>query len=155
MLFLLFTIGGEGYAVNSLDIIEVLPCLATRGNANLPDYISGVVNHRGEPLAVIDTGLLVNDQPCRSRLSTRIILVRLKRNQPADRVGLLAENATETVKVQPERSEAFCSDGSLCFEREIIGHTVFQLFNPAEMLPPDIGMILHSIHRHPAGHAPL
>ena len=68
-----------------------------------PPYVPGVFSYRGTIVPVVDLSALLNGQPCRPLLSTRIILVDYV---GADRthhiLGLLAERVTETVSCDEE-----------------------------------------------------
>jgi chemotaxis-related protein WspB len=84
-------------------VVEVLPLVRYKGIPHAPAYIAGAFTYRGEPVPLIDLSALCLGQPSRVLMSTRIILVRYQ--EPGGEVhllGLLAEQATEMIRRQPE-----------------------------------------------------
>ena len=106
MLFLLFQIGSDPYALSAQEVIEVLPLMALRHLPHAPRGVVGLLNYRGEPVPVLDLSLLALDQPAAHRVSTRILIIRWKLPEsgatPAPGLlGLLVEHATETISKDP------------------------------------------------------
>ena len=97
MLMLLFAIDDERYALESQQVVEVLPLGGlTKPHQALP-CVSGLLHYRGYLVPVIDICQLIRGRPCRSFLSTRIIVVRfLAPNHQTQVLGLLAERVTQT-----------------------------------------------------------
>src|SRR6185295_19724436 len=75
VLFLLFQIGEDRYALESGQIVEVLPLLNVKSIPRAPEGISGIVNYHGTPVPLVDLGLLAIKCPSRPRVTTRIVLV--------------------------------------------------------------------------------
>jgi chemotaxis-related protein WspB len=99
MLFLLFQLGKDRYALEASRVVEVVPLLALKKMLQAPNGVAGVFNYRGHPVPAVDLGLLTQGQPASERLSTRIIVV----NYPDESgksylLGLIAEHATETLR---------------------------------------------------------
>ncbi len=102
MLFLLFKLGEDRYALEASRVVEVVPLLALKHLPQSPPGIAGVFNYRGRPVPAIDLSQLTLGQPARERLSTRIIIVRWPWPDEPDRVvGLVAEHATEMLRKEP------------------------------------------------------
>ena len=102
MLCLLFEIGGDRYALEATNVVEVLPLVDLTRIPQAPAEVAGVCNYRGAPLPVIDISQLANGSPARPRLSTRIIVVEYDDGAGIRRqLGLLVERATETAR-KPE-----------------------------------------------------
>jgi chemotaxis-related protein WspB len=76
MLFILFQIRRDRYALPASDIIEVLPLINLKGLPNAPAGVAGILNYRGTPVPVIDVNEMILGEPAAQRLSTRIILVK-------------------------------------------------------------------------------
>ncbi len=95
MLFILFQIGRDRYALQASNIIEVLPLMNLKSVPGAPIGVAGVLNYRGVPVPVIDLNEMALAVPAVRRLSTRIILVRypLEAEHPHP-LGLIAEHAT-------------------------------------------------------------
>jgi chemotaxis-related protein WspB len=95
MLFILFQIGRDRYALPASSIIEVLPLMNLKRVPGAPSGVAGVLNYRGTPVPVIDLNEMTLGEPAARRLSTRIILVTypLEAQHPRA-LGLIAEHAT-------------------------------------------------------------
>ena len=99
MLFLLFQLGKDRYALEASRVVEVVPLLTLKQLPQAPKGVAGIFNYRGRPVPAVDLGALTLGQPASERLSTRIIIV----NYPDARgtnhlLGLVAEHATEMLR---------------------------------------------------------
>jgi chemotaxis-related protein WspB len=102
MLFLVFELGTERYALDARQIAEVLPLVAIRHIPETPSAVSGVFNYRGAPVPVIDVSRLTLGRPAAHRLSTRIVVVHYPGTAgDTHLLGLIAEKATQTVRHEP------------------------------------------------------
>lgn len=98
MLFILFQIGRDRYALSAARIIEVLPLINLKRVPCAPDGVAGVLNYHGTPVPVIDLNEMMLAQPAARRLSTRIILVKYPLEAQLPRaLGLVAEHATNMI----------------------------------------------------------
>lgn len=99
MLFLLFKLGNDRYALEAGRVIEVLPLLELKKIPGAPRGVAGIFNYRGRPVAAVDMSELTLGQPAPERLSTRIIVISHPddsgKSQP---LGLIAEHATEIIR---------------------------------------------------------
>jgi chemotaxis-related protein WspB len=101
MLFLLFQIGNDRYALEAIHAVEVIPLLALKKIPHAPRGVAGIFNYRGQPVPAVDLCELTFGRTARERLSTRIIVINY--TDPAGqsrRLGLIAENATEMMRRQ-------------------------------------------------------
>src|SRR5947209_2653698 len=99
MLFLLFQLGKDRYALEASRVIEVLPLLELKSIPQAPRGVAGVFNYRGRPVPVVDLSELALGQPAGERLSTRIIVVNYPDDSGHDQpLGLIAEHATEIIR---------------------------------------------------------
>lgn len=97
MLLLLFQAGDHLYAIDTAHITEVIPIVALRKIHSVPDHVAGVFNYRGSILPMIDLCHLIQGTACRSRFSTRIIIVNYDDEIGTHQLGLMAERVTETL----------------------------------------------------------
>jgi chemotaxis-related protein WspB len=111
-LFLLFRIGAERYALEAAEIAEVLPRLNLKAIAHAPQWVAGMLAHRGQVIPVIDLAALAFGHEARSRTSTRLVLVhyRAQAGQPTQLLGLIIEQATDTLRCLPEEFKAYGLD---------------------------------------------
>ena len=99
MLFLLFQIGADRYALEVSRVVEVIPMVELRMIPQAPRGVAGLFNYRGEAVPAVDLSELTAGQPAAERLSTRIILVRTDIEGGKSRLlGLIAERATGTMQ---------------------------------------------------------
>ncbi len=99
MLFLIFQVGPDRYALDAACVNEVLPLIGITTMPRAPAGVAGLLNSRGTPVPVIDLSELMLGQPARRCLSTRIVMVRSGRVGGDTRIfGLIAERATETLQ---------------------------------------------------------
>jgi chemotaxis-related protein WspB len=99
MLFILFQIGRDRYALSASGIIEVLPLINLKRVPGAPAGVAGVLNYHGTPVPVVDLNEMALAEPAAQRLSTRIILVKypLQAQNPHP-LGLIAEHATSMIR---------------------------------------------------------
>lgn len=100
MLFLLFQLGEERYALDVACVAEVLPLVGVRPIPQAPPAVAGVFSCRGTLLPVVDLCQLILGRPARRRMSTRLIIVDHPGEQgETHRLGLIAERVSETARL--------------------------------------------------------
>jgi len=144
MQLLTFTVGAEEFAIDTRRIVEVLPLVPSRPLPRSPDYIRGVITHRGRLVPLVDLRRRLTDQPSRERLGTRIMVVEFAAVEgPADpvRVGLVAENVLSLCS----SAEAVPSPGRLTMPHAPyladllrIDGRVLQVLDVRHVLPRDL-----------------
>jgi chemotaxis-related protein WspB len=103
MLFLLFRLGKDRYALPATQVVEVLPMLAVKQIPQATPSVRGAFDFRGRPVPLVDLTQMALGVPAREQLSTRIVLVDYPDGAGATRLlGLLAEQVTETLRRNPE-----------------------------------------------------
>lgn len=99
MLFLLFQLGKDRYALGASRVVEVAPLLALKRLPQAPKGVAGIFNYRGRPVPAVDLCELATGQPASERLSTRIIIINYQHENGTEHLlGLIAENATEMLR---------------------------------------------------------
>jgi len=99
MLFLLFQLGKDRYALDASRVVEVAPLLAMKRLPQAPKGVAGIFNYRGRPVPAVDLCEMATGAPASERLSTRIIIVNYRHENGTEHLlGLIAENATETLR---------------------------------------------------------
>ena len=102
MLFLLFQLGADRYALDARQVVEVLPLVNAKQIPLTPPAVVGVFNYRGAPVPLVDLSQLALQRPAPQRLSTRIILIEHPDNRGGKRLlGLVAEKVTDTLRREP------------------------------------------------------
>ncbi len=112
VLFLLFRIGSERYALRATEVAEVLPRVALKPIARAPQWVAGVFAYRGAVVPVIDLSALTFGQPAEARTSTRLVLVNYRPDdaESAQWLGLILEQATDTLRCHPEDFQPYGLD---------------------------------------------
>jgi len=99
MLFVLFQLGQERYALDASHVVEVVPLLALKELPQAPKGVAGIFNYRGRPVPAIDLSQLTLGRKAAERLSTRIIIVNYAGPAGASHLlGLVTERATEMLR---------------------------------------------------------
>lgn len=104
MLVLVFYLGDVMYIIKHHHIREISPMVKLKQIPQSPSYFAGFFNYRDTLVPVLDLRQLLHHEPCRMRLSTRIILLdyRLPGQTQPQTLGLIAEQVTETLRKSPE-----------------------------------------------------
>lgn len=102
MLFVLFHLGRERYALEASRVAEVVPLLALKRFPQAPRGVAGVFIYRGRPVPALDLCELTLGRPAVEHLSTRILIVHHGAPEPPGQlIGLIAERVTETIRREP------------------------------------------------------
>jgi chemotaxis-related protein WspB len=103
VLFLLFRLGKDRYALPATQVAEVLPMLEVKQIPLAPAAVRGAFDFRGRPVPLVDLSQMALGTPAAEQLSTRIVLVDYPDGRGGTRLlGLLAEQVTETLRLRPE-----------------------------------------------------
>lgn len=106
-LYLQFHLGGQRFALDVREVIEVLPRRPLKPIAQAPAWVAGILAHRGLLVPVIDLAALSSGEPAAQRTSTRLVLVHYL-GQHA--LGLILEQATETLRCPPDEFQPYGLD---------------------------------------------
>jgi chemotaxis-related protein WspB len=99
MLMLIFYVGNDRYALDTTNVVEVIPMVVLRDIPHAPQYVAGLFNYRGTIVPVIDLCRLIKGTPSRSALSTRIVMVNYHHhNDTVSLLGLMAERIADTLR---------------------------------------------------------
>lgn len=137
MLFLHFRIGDDSFALATERIVEIVPLTELRQMRQAPEGASACFDYRGSFVPAVDLCARELGRPARPWLSTRIIVVR---HDTAGLVGLVAEQATGMLRLDPDAFAPFAAGP----------HGLIQRVEVEDLVPPTL---LASLARVPA-HAP-
>jgi chemotaxis-related protein WspB len=102
MLFVLFQIGGDRFALEATQVVEIIPLVALTRLPQAPAGVAGLFNYHGRPVIAVDLCKLAHREPAADQLSTRIIVVRYPAADGVSHlVGLVAEQATGLLRKEP------------------------------------------------------
>jgi len=107
MIFLVFKIGKDRYAMEAARVVEVLPKVRLKAIPQSPPSIAGVLDYHGSPVPVVDLSAVATGTSARDSLSTRLVVIHYP--TPAGEeclLGLVVEMGTETVRFQNDDFQA-------------------------------------------------
>lgn len=103
MLLVLLASEGEWYGIDAKQIVEVVPYVQLLSVENSRDNIGMLMRH-GKAIPIIDFTKIIASRPSKILLSTRIAIISAAFSDAKERIGILAEGLTETMKiVQPQQ----------------------------------------------------
>lgn len=101
MVYLLFQIGTDRYALEAAGIVAVEPVVRLKQIPQAAAGVAGVFNYHGQAVPVVDLSAMALGQPASANLSTRLVLVHYRCADGQQRLlALLAEKATETARYE-------------------------------------------------------
>jgi chemotaxis-related protein WspB len=119
MLYILFSIGNDRYALDSSYVVEIVPRVELWQVPKAPAHVAGVLRYRGQLVPVLDLCWFMHGQPCPARLSTRIVLVRYPGEPGLSHIlGLMVERVTDTLTAH---EVTFTSTGMTTEEAPYLG----------------------------------
>ena len=146
MLYLLFHVKDESYAVDVREVIEVIPKVKLRSIPKAPGYVAGLLNYRGESVPVLDLCMLLHDRKCAAVFGSRIVLVKYPDARGAERIlGLLAEQVTDTLQCEAkEFRPSTLVHTSAPYLREVTTHRdqLVQRVDVSALLPAEVQLLL-------------
>ena len=118
-LHLQFQLGEDRYALAAREVVEVLPLRRLKQIPEAPEWVAGLLAHRGRMIPVLDLSRRVLGRPALMRNSTRLVLVHFDAPLAADAVlGLILEQASNTLRLP---QEAFQSSGLEAGQPDYLG----------------------------------
>lgn len=101
MLFLIFSLDADRYALEASEILEILPVPALKNLPGTPAWVAGLASDAAGTFPVIDMAALTLSRPSHRVLSTRLALLAYPHadGQPR-RLGVLIERATATLRAE-------------------------------------------------------
>lgn len=114
MLFVVFQLGTDQYAVEAAKVSEILPFVEISTIHGAPAGLAGLFAYRGQTVPAIDLGVLIIGRPAPVRFSTRIILTETVTARGRSWLGMIAEQTTKILQLEPEgfSQSNFASMGS-------------------------------------------
>ena len=139
MLFLVIRLGADRYAIDTAEVVEVLPFVRLKELPGGPVGVAGVMNFRDTAVSVIDLNLLALGSRTLPRLTTRIVVVRYE--EEASVLGLLVPEAAEVLRLD---ADAFVDPGVATDGARYLGSVlttpdgVIQRVTVSELLTPEL-----------------
>jgi chemotaxis-related protein WspB len=145
MLFLLFRLGADRYAIAADRVGEILPMVDIKALPGSPPAIAGLIQYRGRSVPVVDLNRMALGRPARSRLSTRILLCRYDDAAGPRWLGLIAEHATGMMRrAAADFAPSGVDNGAAPYLGPVAADRggLIQWIDPGKLLSPEIRDLL-------------
>lgn len=104
--YLTFTLREEDFAIEISEVREVLDVTTMTRIPRMPDYLSGVINLRGNVVPVMDLGQKLGMDKVDHTKNTCIIIVEIEVGDEMIEMGVLTDSVQMVLDLQPEDIEA-------------------------------------------------
>lgn len=99
MLYLLFQVGNDSYALAARHVVEVLPLVDLKGVPRAPASFAGMLNYHGAPVPVLDLAGILLGRSSAARMNTRLVVIEHQDSSGRKSLlGLLAERTTDMLR---------------------------------------------------------
>ncbi len=103
--YLTFKLKEEVFAIEISKVREVLEYTTVTNVPRTPDFMSGVINLRGNVVPVIDLNLKLGMPQTERTIDTCIIIVEISVSGETVVIGALADSVQEVIEIEPENIE--------------------------------------------------
>jgi purine-binding chemotaxis protein CheW len=100
--YLSFNIGNELYAINVLKVLEVLQKQEITPVPNAPEYITGIINFRGEAVPVFNTRIKFNLRSLSDTDTFAIAVLDLINNGEPFRIGAMIDWVRDVITIHED-----------------------------------------------------
>jgi purine-binding chemotaxis protein CheW len=99
--YLTFKLGDEVFGIEVSKVREVLDFAAITRIPRTPDFMSGVINLRGNVVPVVDLRLCFEMSKTSQTVNTSIVVVEMSIDGESTVVGVLADSVEEVIDLEP------------------------------------------------------
>lgn len=104
--YLTFALGKEEYAVEILKVREIIGFMDITGVPRTPAYVRGVINLRGQVIAVMDLRVKFAMETAQVSEQTCIIVVEIKQQGRKLSTGIIVDHVSEVLDIPESSIEA-------------------------------------------------
>jgi purine-binding chemotaxis protein CheW len=101
--YLTFRLGNEVFATDVAKVREVLDFTTITKIPRTPDFMSGVINLRGNVVPVVDLRLCFEMSKTETTVNTCIVVVEMLVDGESNVIGALADSVEEVIDLEPEQ----------------------------------------------------
>jgi len=101
--YLTFKLADEVFAIDVAKVREVLDFTTITKVPRTPDFMSGVINLRGNVVPVVDLRLCFEMSKTEKTVNTCIVVVEVLLEGEATVIGALADSVEEVIDLEPEQ----------------------------------------------------
>ena len=117
--YVTFSLADETYAIDVLQVQEVLKLTEIAPVPGVPNYILGIINLRGDVVTVIDARRRMSLPDREPDDASRIVIIDVDNQN----VGILVDSVAEVVQISPEAIDPAPAVGNDQTSRFILGVT--------------------------------
>jgi purine-binding chemotaxis protein CheW len=103
--YITFRLGDELFAINVVQVREVLDMSVITRVPRAPSYMRGVVNVRGSAIPVVDLRVKFGLPPAADTVNTRIVVIELSLDGEAVVVGGIADSVHDVMELDASQIE--------------------------------------------------
>lgn len=115
--WLQFSIEQQQYGVNVLQVREIICACDLTPVPGAPEHVLGIINVRGSIITVVDTRRRLSLQPREMRESDWILIMDIH----GQSIGLLVDDVSEVIDIDPDRIESMRAGESASDARHVKG----------------------------------
>lgn len=97
-----FVLGTERYAINIMDVEEIIRMSEITAVPKAPDFVEGIINLRERVIPVVDLKKRINMGEASLDENTRIVVV----NMNSKRIGLIIDAVDEIIRIESDIIDA-------------------------------------------------
>ncbi len=97
--YVVFKLGHEEYAINIMNVTEIIPFEESVALPHVPDFVEGIINYRGSVIPIICLKKRFSIHLGEVDHNTRIIIISMDDKQ----VGFIVDEASQTMKIDDEQ----------------------------------------------------
>jgi chemotaxis-related protein WspB len=146
MLFLVFELDGDRYALETRQLIEVLPLVNLKRLSKAPPRIAGMFDYHGRAVPAVDLSEVILGRAAHCRMSTRMVIASCPGVDDAPHpLGLIAERATATVQLEAAQfNQTGVSPGETPYLGPVArdARGLIQWLTVPQLLPPSVRDVL-------------
>src|SRR5579863_9255456 len=101
--YLTFKLGEEVFATDVAQVREVLDFTTITKIPRTPDFMSGVINLRGNVVPVVDLRLCFEMSKTEKTVNTCIVVVEVQLDGESTVIGALADSVEEVIDLEPDQ----------------------------------------------------
>jgi purine-binding chemotaxis protein CheW len=101
--YLTFRLGNEVFATDVAKVREVLDFTTITKIPRTPDFMSGVINLRGNVVPVVDLRLCFEMSKTEKTVNTCIVVVEMLVEGESNVIGALADSVEEVIDLEPDQ----------------------------------------------------
>ncbi len=103
--YLTFALGKEEYGLEILKVREIIGYMDITAVPRTPSYVKGVINLRGQVIAVIDLRAKFNMEAAERTEQTCVIVVEIKQGGRKLSTGIIVDHVSEVLDIAGEKIE--------------------------------------------------